>query len=62
MSGEERVMMTVIVIMVTRLMMTRVSDTDIEVTLMRGGRVGDKCSVTLGTDGMINKVPPHPVK
>ena len=55
-------MMTVIVIMVTRLMMSRVSDTDIEVTLMRGGRVGDKCSVTLGTDGIINKVPPHAVK
>ena len=56
-------MMTVIVmIMITRLMMIRVSDTDIEVTLMRGGTVGDKCSVTLGTDGIINKVPPYPVK
>ena len=55
-------MMTVIVMMITRLMMSRVSDTDIEVTLMRGGRVGDKCSVTLGTDGIINKVPPHAVK
>ena len=51
--------MAVIVMMVTRLLMSRVSDTDTEVTLMRGGRVGDKCSVTLGKDGIINKVPPH---
>jgi len=45
-----------------RLLMSRVSDTDTEVTLIRGGRVGDKCSVTLGKDGIINKVPPQTVK
>lgn len=55
-------MMAVIVMMVPRLLMSRVSDTDVEVTLIRGGRVGDKCSVTLGKDEIINKVPPQTVK
>ena len=62
MSGEDSDHGAVIVMMVTRLLMSRVSDTDTEVTLMRGGRVGDKCSVTLGKDGIINKVPPQTVK
>ena len=37
--------------------MSRVSDTDIEVTLIRGDTVGDKCSVLLDKGGIIDKVP-----
>ena len=62
MSGEDSDDGAVIEMMVTRLLMSRVSDTDVEVTLIRGGRVGDKCSVTLGKDGIINKISPHTVK
>ena len=45
-----------IVMIITRLLMSRVSDTDIEVTLMRGGKVGDKCFIILGTSGILDQV------
>jgi len=42
-----------------RLLMSRVSETDIEIRLMRGGSVGDKCSVILKKEGIIDKITSH---